>query len=114
MTTLRFQEELMRVPIGKFDYFVLNRRAVPWSSAFNAARVKRRSVKVGSDNLVRARGRPSGPARHLFHVELSFAVVIQRKEIIRVACRLRVKTERRGRFISMLNFAPREVNRTAN
>ncbi len=82
VTALWFQEQLMRTPIGKFDHFVLDRGAVPRACAFDSAGVKRRPVEIGPNDLVRAGSRLSDPARHLFHVELPIAVVIQRKEII--------------------------------
>ncbi len=100
----------MRTPIGKFDHFILDRGAVPRACAFDSAGVKRRPVEVGPNDLVRAGSRLSDPARHLFHVELPIAVVIQRKEIIWTACGIRVKTEPRGRFISELSLASGEVD----
>ena len=48
----RFDKYLMRVPVGKTDNFIFNRRTITRPDAFNDSRIQRRPIQAGTDNIV--------------------------------------------------------------
>ncbi len=68
-------------------------------------------MKIGRDDIVRSSRGMGDPTRHLFHVELSSAIEIQRKYLIFELRKIAVECESRRWRVSELNFALREVDR---
>ena len=70
-------------------------------------------MQIRADDLMGVRRCLGDPTGELFHMELAPAVVIQSKNVVGKACRVRMKREPRRRLISPLNLALREFNRAA-
>src|SRR5207237_10637395 len=77
LASFRFEKELMRRLVRKFDDFVFNRRAVSGSSPLDAPGVERRSVEVCPNDIMRLPRRVRNPTWHLFHVELTVSKKVQ-------------------------------------
>ena len=79
---------------------------------FYLARIKWRPIKIRANDLVSPLSGMSYPAGHLFHVELSSANAVQRKDLCsRVANFLLIKGEGRRWLVSSLDCTPRKINR---
>src|SRR6478672_1309744 len=63
--SLRLEKNLVRVAIGKALHLVLDRRAIAGAPALDRAGKQRRTVEVGSDDVVGARARPRDRATKL-------------------------------------------------
>ena len=68
-------------------------------------------MEIGPDNIVGPLSSASNPAWHLFHVELSSAIKIEGENLVPAFLSAVVKREPRGRFVSELDLALREVDR---
>jgi hypothetical protein len=96
VAAFRLKEKLMRRLIRELYNFVLDRWAVPGSGALNLAGIEWGAMKISANNLMRPLGSMGYPAGHLFHVELSSANAVQRKDVCStVADFLSIKGESR-------------------
>ena len=75
----------MRSFVGESNDFVLNRWAISRARAFDLTGIERRPGKISPNDFMRSRHRGGDPARDLFHVELSPATVIQRKDLVHIS-----------------------------
>src|SRR4029453_2140595 len=108
----RLEEQLMRPLIRELYNLVLDRWTIPGPGSLNVAGIERGALKIRANDLVRSFSSMSYPARHLFHVELSVADPIQRKDVrFAIQNLLIVKRKGRRRFVARLNLAAGEVNR---
>src|SRR2546429_8218086 len=95
----------MRSLVGESNDFVLNRWAISRARAFDLTGIERRPGKISPNDFVRSRHRGGDPARDLFHVELSGAVVIQGEDVARISANfLVVKRKSRLWVASQANF----------
>ena len=112
VATLGLKEELMRCLIRESYNLILNGRAVPRSGALDLTGIKWGPIKIRPNDLVGPLSGMSYPAGHLFHVELSSANAVQRKNFRwTVANFLPIKGEGRRWLVPKLDCAPRKINR---
>jgi hypothetical protein len=81
VATFGLKEELMRCLIREFYNLILDRWAISGSGPFYLACIKWRPIKIRANDLVGSISGMGYPTGHLFHVELSSANAVQRKDI---------------------------------
>src|SRR5882762_3072554 len=112
VAAFRLKEKLMRLLIRELYNLILDRWAIPGSGPFDLAGIERGALKIGANDLMRPFSSVSYPAGHLFHVELSAANAVQRKDLSPVVTNfLFIKGEDRRWFVARLDCAPRKINR---
>ena len=95
--SLRFNKHLMPLLLSKFDNLVLNGRTVSWSSPLNHAGINRRTVKIGTYDIVCLFICISKPAGSLLNLHI---------------LRICGKRKRNNSFIAKLLLHLRKIKRT--